>query len=65
MIFGMCIDYRSAGSIGIRIVLYLKRTLELLISTDVLVRLVCFGMFNGTDLINMDVLLPVRMGKKT
>ena len=42
-----------------------KRTLELLISTDVLVRLVCFGMFNGTDLINMDVLLPVRMGKKT
>ena len=26
MIFGICIDYRSAGSIGIRIVLYLKRT---------------------------------------
>ena len=26
MIFGICIDYRSTGSIGIRIVLYLKRT---------------------------------------
>ena len=26
MIFGICIDYRSAESIGIRIVLYLKRT---------------------------------------
>ena len=26
MIFGMCIDYRSAESIGTRIVLYLKRT---------------------------------------
>ena len=26
MIFGICIDYRSAGSIGIHIVLYLKRT---------------------------------------
>ena len=26
MIFGMCIDYRSAEGIGIRIVLYLKRT---------------------------------------
>ena len=36
MIFGVCIDYRSAESIGIRIVLYLKRTLELLISTLIL-----------------------------
>ncbi len=36
MIFGMCIDYRSAESIGIRIVLYFKRTLELLISTLIL-----------------------------
>ncbi len=27
MIFGICIDYRSAESIGIRIVLYLKCTL--------------------------------------
>ena len=26
MIFGICIDYRSAEGIGIRIVLYLKRT---------------------------------------
>ncbi len=26
MIFGMCIDYRSTENIGIRIVLYLKRT---------------------------------------
>ena len=26
MIFGICIDYRSAESIGIRVVLYLKRT---------------------------------------
>ncbi len=26
MIFGVCIDYRSAEGIGIRIVLYLKRT---------------------------------------
>ncbi len=26
MIFGICIDYRSAKSIGIRIVLYLKST---------------------------------------
>ena len=26
MIFGICIDYRSAESIAIRIVLYLKRT---------------------------------------
>ena len=25
MIFGICIDYRSAESIGVRIVLYLKR----------------------------------------
>ena len=34
MIFSICIDYRSAASIGIPIVLvYLKRTLELLIST--------------------------------
>ena len=31
MIFGICIDYWSAASIGIRIVLYSKRTLELLI----------------------------------
>ena len=36
MIFGMCIDYRSAASIGIRIVLYFKRTLELLICTLIL-----------------------------
>ena len=26
MIFGICIDYRSTENIGIRIVLYLKRT---------------------------------------
>ena len=31
MIFGMCIDNRSGASMGIRIVLYFKRTLELLI----------------------------------
>ena len=36
MIFGMCIDYRPAASIGIRIVLYFKRTSELLICTLIL-----------------------------
>ncbi len=36
LIFGICIDYWSAASIRIRRVLYLKRTLELLISTLIL-----------------------------
>ncbi len=41
MTFGICIDYQSVASIGIPTVLYLKRTLELSISTLILMFVAC------------------------
>ncbi len=47
IIFGMCINYQSAASIGIRIVLYFKRTLGLLICTLILMFFYLLGLGNN------------------